>query len=75
MGMFDDVDAPAIVCRCGATVDGWQSKDGPCELRTLSVDEVNNYYSYCKECGRWHKFTRTVPPATPFEHSIYGGAG
>lgn len=40
MGMYDRVKAPAIVCDCGAEVDGWQSKDGECLLDLIEVDDL-----------------------------------
>jgi len=35
MGMFDCYQpVPALICQCGATLDGWQGKHGACELLT-----------------------------------------
>jgi len=35
MGMFDCyVPVPAISCPCGASLDGWQGKGGPCLMYT-----------------------------------------
>lgn len=72
MGMFDEVNAPPITCKCGGTVSGWQSKDGPCTLSMLPVSEVDQYYSICDQCRAFHLFERVVPPETPFKHFIDG---
>lgn len=35
MGMFDCYEpVPAIACRCGSSLDGWQGKGNFCELLT-----------------------------------------
>ena len=57
MGMFDYVDYNISCKKCGCTVDGFQSKDGPCELKTLPVTIVKNFYSSCPSCGTWVEVT------------------
>ncbi len=53
MGMFDDVDVSVECPECGALVDGFQSKDGPCLLDRLEPVEVDHCYSACSGCGAW----------------------
>lgn len=83
MGMFDDItDVPPMNCRkCGTPLEGWQSKDGPCELEKLPYWEVSNFYTSCHKvvsddplrryCGEWHEYVRRVPlgprPITDYE--------
>lgn len=57
MGMFDWVKTPKLHCRkCGALLEGFQSKDGPCELATFEYWEVNEFHTSCTECDTWHQF-------------------
>jgi len=58
MGMFDHV-AYAHTCTCGEIVTGFQSKDGPCELLSLTALQVSNFYSSCHNCNTWWEFNRT----------------
>jgi hypothetical protein len=53
MGMYDDVEFKCDCPNCGEMVDGFQSKDGPCELKTLTPDRVLCWYSNCSHCGTW----------------------
>ena len=69
MGMFDWVEAPGVLCKCGRIVTGWQSKDGPCGMIQISRERVWNYHASC-ECGAWHEFRRI--PIPEFEHFIDG---
>ena len=50
MGMFDWVDFETECPNCGNLVDGFQSKDGPCELGTISPFSVDYFYSRCELC-------------------------
>jgi hypothetical protein len=62
MGMFDDIIGHEEPCpRCGATVKGWQSKSGPCELRELHFSMVWNFYTNCDKCGLWIEYDRVSP--------------
>ena len=58
MGMFDyiTVDKQVNCPDCGAEVDGFQSKNGPCCLETLPHTEVDNFYASCPECTEWIEF-------------------
>ena len=65
MGMFDDVQCDAVRCPlCGSEM-GWQSKDGPCIMETLTVHELvdqsspANFYSDCQQCRVWVEVTVT----------------
>jgi hypothetical protein len=56
MGMFDYVDFECDCPSCGEKVTGFQSKDGPRELRTLKPWYVNNFYTSCSKCKRWVEY-------------------
>lgn len=56
MGMFDDVRYSAPCFKCGHTITGWQSKDGPCELLLIEPTEVNDFYGDCRKCGAFNYF-------------------
>lgn len=59
MGMYDDVDAPALPCwNCGAMVAGWQSKDGERLLLSIPTTEIDSFYSCCEACGAWNEYAR-----------------
>ncbi len=58
MGMYDNVDYECICPCCKKKVDGFQSKNGSCDLDTLHPSEVLNFYSACKHCGAWIEFQR-----------------
>jgi len=64
MGMFDYVDAPPVKCKCGGIVSGWQTKDLSCEMKTVPIDNLLHFYSYCYDCGTWVQFDRKLPKAT-----------
>ena len=57
MGMFDwiklEIDCPV----CGAKVNRFQSKDGPCILAELEFYELGNFYDICDGCGTRIEFT------------------
>jgi len=60
MGMFDYIVTPDVKCPgCKEPLSGFQSKDGPCGLDTLSHTEVDNFYTHCK-CGFWIQFDRLM---------------
>lgn len=66
MGMFDYVKHECDCPRCGAKVKGFQSKDGPCMMITLTPLQVNRMYSSCNTCGQWVSFERdTDSPGMP----------
>lgn len=61
MGMFDSIvpSEEHVPCpKCGAHLSGFQSKDGPCELKELKPYEVDNFYTGCSECGTWVEFDK-----------------
>ena len=52
MGMYDYVRAK---CKnCGKQSNQFQSKDGPCNFKTLDYWEIAEYYGDCPECGFWN---------------------
>lgn len=60
--MFDWVDFETDCPKCGAKVDGFQSKDGPCHLLTLQPSQVGNYYAACLKCNHWLEYDNANPP-------------
>lgn len=68
MGMFDYVKYECDCPRCGATVDGFQSKSGDCRLATVPPTSVDYFYSICGECGLFLDYVATqVPVYTQFK--------
>ena len=63
MGMFDWVDVTVRCPQCQSVVDGFQRKDGPCELLTLPLERVDHLYAKCKNpiCCLWIDFHRQYP--------------
>ncbi len=53
MGMFDWIDYEGKCPKCGETLDGWQSKDGPCVLDMLEPWQVSGFHQLCEKCGAW----------------------
>lgn len=68
MGMFDYVSCKIPCAKCGHMITGWQSKDSYCELSTISPDNVDTFYSDCKNCGHWNEFTRESKPREKETH-------
>lgn len=66
MGMFDWVDFKTDCPKCGHEVDGFQSKDGPCQLLHLTPLMVDRFYSSCRGCKARIEYNRaakaTLPP-------------
>jgi len=61
MGMFDYVNTPEIKCpNCGEIVTGFQSKDGPCYLKTVEFWTLDNFYSSCDSCNAWIQYNRII---------------
>ena len=55
MGMFDYVNHE-VKCSCGTMIDEFQSKDGPCILATLEIEDVRNFYGFCSNCGNEYEY-------------------
>lgn len=59
IGMYDDVACDAMHCPLCDSEMGWQSKDGPCTLETLTVHELMDetskpvFYASCDDCQVW----------------------
>ena len=74
MGMYDYIKLEINCPKCGAKVDGFQSKDGPCCLAQLEFWEVDNFYSSCKQCGAWIEYNirgkKSPIPLTDYEMSV-----
>ena len=60
MGMYDNVKYTANCLNCGIELSDWQSKDGPCELATLSPGSVRNFYTTCHRCDFWNEYGVTI---------------
>jgi len=64
MGMYDYIKHEANCPNCGKPLEGFQSKDGPCNLKTLKPQQVSNFYTECEKdksedkggCGAWVEF-------------------
>lgn len=56
--MFDYIDYEEKCLKCGALVNDFQSKDGPCDLIKLKPWQVNSFYSFCPNCKTWIEYTR-----------------
>lgn len=56
MGMFDNVDYKYDCKECGTELTDFQSKDGDCNLLTITPDKVSYFYTTCNKCGSWHDF-------------------
>lgn len=67
MGLFDYVNFKTKCPNCGATVDGFQSKDGPCELERLEYWKVKKFYSSCPKCNTWieYELPKETQPKMP----------
>jgi hypothetical protein len=58
MGMYDYVNFAMNCPNCGAEVDGFQSKSGPCTLSFIDPQETTNFYSACSRCGTLYEFIK-----------------
>ena len=78
MGMFDYVDFECPCPACGATLDEFQSKSGPCDMATLKPWQVTNFYTTCSACDKWVEFyseaVRVAPWRVAVEGEIYNAA-
>ena len=54
--MFDYIEYEANCKNCGSPLDGFQSKDNVCELKTLTPCDVDSFYTNCDLCDTWHDF-------------------
>jgi Fe2+ or Zn2+ uptake regulation protein len=61
MGLFDYIEFETECPSCGAKVDGFQSKDGPCSLTTLKFWEVNSFHSICEKCNTVLEYSKKTP--------------
>lgn len=53
MGMYDEMNVEIPCPRCGATVTGFQSKDGWCNLDVIDASTVRSFYASCDNCEKW----------------------
>lgn len=70
MGMFDYVNFSVDCPNCGKKVDGFQSKDGKCELEKIPYWKVRYFYSPCDNCEAWINFSlkENAEPYIPIEN-------
>lgn len=68
MGMFDDITGTLPCQHCGQDVSGFQSKDGPCVLASLTPEQLfeeagsgARFYTSCRACGYWNEWTFAPP--------------
>lgn len=55
MSMFDWVDYEET-CSCGEVIEGFQSKDGECQMVTYKPWNVRSFYSNCDKCDKWVEY-------------------
>jgi hypothetical protein len=68
--MYDHVDAPPITCpKCGKKISGWQSKDAGCDLDTVSIKDVREFYSSCP-CGIWAQYNLKRPVSVTMDDFV-----
>lgn len=70
MGTFDWVNVPVeIACpKCEkALTGGWQTKDTDCLMVKVELDEVDTFYTSCRECGEWVQYHRKQITKTPLD--------
>lgn len=67
MGMFNYINFKTKCPNCGTDVDGFQSKDGLCQLDTLEYWQVKKFYSSCPKCNTWIEYVlpKEAQPKTP----------
>ena len=61
MGMYDNVDYEMICPVCGDKIDSFQTKNGECVLRTLTIQQIPDkgyFYSSCHKCGLFVEFQK-----------------
>ena len=58
MGMFDYVNFEYLCPTCNHVLTEFQTKDLTCDLVTVEILEIDNFYTGCKQCGTWTEFTR-----------------
>lgn len=54
--MFDYIKFEMPCPLCKTDLKNFQSKDGPLQLKTLEVKEVEDFYTNCDKCGLWISF-------------------
>jgi hypothetical protein len=52
MGCFNWIDYECECPECGALVNSFQSKDGPCDMTKLRPWEVEHFYGECPGCKK-----------------------
>ena len=57
MGMFDYIIFETSCPKCGKRLNSFQSKSGPCILKTLNFWEVDQFYDFCDNCNMYVTFT------------------
>ncbi len=67
MGLFDYVDYEGPCPKCGATLKGFQSKDGPCEMGTVAFSSVSEFYTHCHNCSSLVEYRLKLPEHRPLD--------
>ena len=71
MGLFNTIKDFKIQCpNCHEWVSGFQTKDFQ-DMGFSGVDEVNNFYSGCGNCGAWIEFDRKRPQLEAMDPLAY----
>jgi len=71
MGMYDNVNFKCSCPKCGAKVQGFQTKEGPCILSTLTPFEISFCYNSCPNCNSWIEIELDNPSERSFQAIAY----
>lgn len=71
MGMFDWVDFTTKCPKCSKLVEGFQSKEGPCELYTIKPWQLSNFYAGCDGCGAWIEYSHNGGPESELDYAPF----
>ena len=61
MGMFDMVNFDMKCPECGELLNDFQTKDLNRCLQIVEIDDIYNFYTFCKNCKLWIEFNREKP--------------
>ena len=70
MGMFDYVNVVVPCPYCGKDINSFQTKNAVCRLTIIDPDEISNFYSECKSCGKWVEYNREFNKEKPSYRKI-----
>lgn len=72
MGRYNTIKDFSLPCpKCGFEVTKFKTMEQVSQ-EGADIEEVNNFYSICQQCGAWIEFTRHTTPRlniTPMEYA------